>query len=147
MVLHFQLASSLESHEGVSQFSAPWSFCVWFSRFKKPRSYCGWTQSISHHLGTVANHCSLVFTGDSSFQGFLGGARFRPSTVFSTAGTLGESCSPLHPTADLGRGPTAYAFLLGSIPLEGHVDSQKLEGPQTELTNQNYGGNQPNFYR
>ena len=28
-----------------------------------------------------SNHCLLVFTGESSFHGFLGGAGFRPSTV------------------------------------------------------------------
>ena len=32
-------------------------------------------------LGNHGNHCFLVFTGESSFQGFLGGAGFRPSTV------------------------------------------------------------------
>ena len=33
---------------------------------------------ISHHVG---NHCLWVFAAKSSFQGFLGGAGFRPSTV------------------------------------------------------------------
>ena len=32
--------------------------------------YCGWTKSY---------HCLLVFTRESSFQGFLGAAGFRPS--------------------------------------------------------------------
>ena len=36
----------------------------------------------SHHLETMGSHCLLVFTGDSSFRGFLGGAGFRPSTVW-----------------------------------------------------------------
>ena len=36
----------------------------------------------SHHLETMVNHFSLVFTGESSCQGFFGGAGFRPSTVF-----------------------------------------------------------------
>ena len=36
---------------------------------------------ILHDLETMRNHCSLVFTGESSFQGFFGGARFRPSTA------------------------------------------------------------------
>ena len=30
----------------------------------------------------MGNHCSLVFTGESSFQGFLGGAGFCPSTLW-----------------------------------------------------------------
>ena len=36
--------------------------------------------TILHHFETVGNHGLLVFTGES-FQGFLGGAGFRPSTV------------------------------------------------------------------
>ena len=44
-------------------------------------TYCGWTKSISHHLETMGNHCLLVFRGESSFRGFLGGAGLRPSTV------------------------------------------------------------------
>ena len=40
-----------------------------------------WMVEILHHLETMGNHCSLVFTRDSSFWGFLGGAGFRPSTV------------------------------------------------------------------
>ena len=36
---------------------------------------------ILHHFATMGNHCWLVFTGESPFQGFLGGAGFRPSTV------------------------------------------------------------------
>ena len=44
-------------------------------------SYCEWTKSNSHHLETRRNHCLLVFTGEAAFQGFLGGAGFRPSTV------------------------------------------------------------------
>ena len=40
-----------------------------------------WMDEILHHLETMGNHCLLVFTGESSFQGFLGGAGFRPSTV------------------------------------------------------------------
>ena len=44
----------------------------------------------SHHLETMGNHCSLVFTGESSFQGFLGGAGFRPSTVCRSTLQLGN---------------------------------------------------------
>ena len=35
-----------------------------------------WMDRILHHLGSMGNHCSLAFPGDSSFQGFLGGAGF-----------------------------------------------------------------------
>ena len=42
---------------------------------------------ILHHFETMGNHCVLVFTRESSFQGFLGGAGFRPSTV-SPMGSL-----------------------------------------------------------
>ena len=44
-------------------------------------AYCGRTKSISHHVEAMGNHGLLVFTGESSFQGFLGGVGFRPSTV------------------------------------------------------------------
>ena len=36
----------------------------------------------THHFETMRNHRLLVFTGESSFQACLGGARFRPSTVW-----------------------------------------------------------------
>ena len=36
-----------------------------------------------HHFESMVDHCLLVFTGQSSFRGFLGGAGFRPSTVAS----------------------------------------------------------------
>ena len=41
---------------------------------------------ILHHFETKGNQCLLVFTGPSSFEGFLGGAGFCPSTV----GCFGE---------------------------------------------------------
>ena len=37
---------------------------------------------ILHHFETMGNHCSLVFTEVSSFQGLLAGAGFRPSAVW-----------------------------------------------------------------
>ena len=37
---------------------------------------------ILHHCETIGIHCSLAFTGESSVHGFLGGAGFRPSTVW-----------------------------------------------------------------
>ena len=36
---------------------------------------------IPHHFESIGNHGLLVFTGEPAFQGFLGGAGFRPSTV------------------------------------------------------------------
>ena len=47
----------------------------------------GSSKSVSHHFETRGNHCSLVFTGESSFQGSLGGAGFRPSTVWRLCST------------------------------------------------------------
>ena len=41
-----------------------------------------WMDEIpSHHFAAMGNHCLLVFTRGLSFQGFLYGAGFRPSTV------------------------------------------------------------------
>ena len=40
-----------------------------------------WMDEILQHFETMGNHCLLVFTEESSFQGFLGAAGFRPSTV------------------------------------------------------------------
>ena len=40
-----------------------------------------WMDEILHHLETMGSHGCLVFTGESTFQGFLGGAGLRPSTV------------------------------------------------------------------
>ena len=31
---------------------------------------------ILHHFETMGDHCLLVFTGESPFQGFLGGAKW-----------------------------------------------------------------------
>ena len=42
-----------------------------------------WMDEILHHFQTMGNHCLLVFTGESPFQGFLGGAGFRPSTEWN----------------------------------------------------------------
>ena len=53
------------------------------------RPYCGWTKSIAHLFETLGSHGVLVFIGESSFQGFLGGAGFRPSTVFPLLSPLG----------------------------------------------------------
>ena len=37
-----------------------------------------WVDEILHQIETIGNHCLLVFTGEASPQGFLGGAGFRP---------------------------------------------------------------------
>ena len=49
-----------------------------------------WMDEILHQFETNGNHCSLVFTGESSFQGFLGGAGFRPSTVWGAFFVVGH---------------------------------------------------------
>ena len=41
-----------------------------------------WMDEILHRYETMGHHCSLVFTGEPSVQGVLGGAGFRPSTVW-----------------------------------------------------------------
>ena len=43
------------------------------------RPYCGWTKSILHHFESMGTHGLFALT--PSFQGFLGGTGFRPSTV------------------------------------------------------------------
>ena len=48
----------------------------------------------------MGNPCLLVFTGDSSFQGFLGGAGFRPSTVGLLI-LFGESRTEMDGTGEL----------------------------------------------
>ena len=63
------------------------------------KSYWGWTNAISHHFDTVGNHL-LVFTGESSFQNFSGGAGVRPSCP-STAGTA----------YSLAHGPTIWGYI------------------------------------
>ena len=35
-----------------------------------------WMDEILHHFETMGSRCLLVFTGESSFQGFLGGAKW-----------------------------------------------------------------------
>ena len=40
-----------------------------------------WMDEILLQFETMGNHRLLVFTAESSFQGFLGGAGFCPSTV------------------------------------------------------------------
>ena len=46
----------------------------------------------SHHFETIGSHYVLVFTEESPFRGFLGGASFRPSTVCAIALFLPEIC-------------------------------------------------------
>ena len=45
-----------------------------------PATVPRWTNSCAAQE-TMGNHCLSVFAGESSSQGFLGGAGFRPSTV------------------------------------------------------------------
>ena len=50
---------------------------------KRNETYRGWlkSKSISHHFETMVETIQLVFTRESAFQDFLGGAGVRPSTV------------------------------------------------------------------
>ena len=68
--------AAAEATEGTEPAEAPPTCAV-----SGMQTYCGWTNSISHHLETMGNHCLLVFIRESSCQGFLGGAAFGPSTV------------------------------------------------------------------
>ena len=47
-----------------------------------------WTKSCTTFKVIIGNHCLLVVTGESSFQGFLGGAGFGPSTVEKEVHTI-----------------------------------------------------------
>ena len=49
--------------------------------------------TILHYLETMGNYFSVVFTGESSCQGFFGGAGFRPSTVM-THSSHGQPAPP-----------------------------------------------------
>ena len=44
-----------------------------------------WVDEI-HRFESMQNQCPLVFAGESSFQGFLGSAGFRPPTVWIGGG-------------------------------------------------------------
>ena len=46
-----------------------------------PRAILRWMDKIVHHFETTGNKWLLEFTGELSFQAFLGGAGFRPSTL------------------------------------------------------------------
>ena len=92
-----------------------------------------WMDEILHHFETMGNYCLLVFTGESPFQGFLGGAGFCPSTVcfptttadsswysesVSTSGTSGTGRSESWPTKN-----TATARGLGRVSGDGNRNS------------------------
>ena len=59
----------------------PGIFCVDLDYLGQLSPVILWMDEILHHFKTMGNHCLWVFTGESSFQGFLSGAGFRPSTV------------------------------------------------------------------
>ena len=59
-----------------------------------------WMDKILHHLKNMGNHCLLVCTGESSFQGFLGGAKWI-SPIHSMEGFRGApKCLPGSPGFD-----------------------------------------------
>ena len=53
-----------------------------------------WMDALLHHFETMGSQCSLLFTGDCSFQGFLGGAKMI-SSIHSMSVPKGDhlSCS------------------------------------------------------
>ena len=68
-------------------FPSPVSFFFPFSEKvnlgrRRWSPYCGWLRNpFENRFETMGRRCLLVFPGESSCQGFLGGAGFRPSTV------------------------------------------------------------------
>ena len=77
----------------------------------------GWKNSCIFE--TMGNHCLLVFfAGESSFQGFLGGATIRPSKQPSTR--EGSVHQPLVPKV-----VPALRSIEGKLNKEAHVDSKQ----------------------
>ena len=103
-------------------------------------AYRGWTRNpLRHHWKTMGNHCLLVFTGDSSFQGFLGGAisGFRPPTEGLTvhvSGAQPTATRPAVPALTLGAPPSgsfrAYQKDVFPNTLCHTVDGQNPEPPE-----------------
>ena len=63
-------------------------------------------KSISHHVETIGNQCFLVFTGEASPQGFLGGAKWissvhrtKPIVQLSLRQGDGKILLAVHPSA------------------------------------------------
>ena len=85
-----------------------------------------WMDEILHHFETMGIHCLLVFTGESSFQ--LGGAGFRPSTVWSFQGQ-GTLAQPANGQRGKGlRRPTCPKL---AEPLR--ISSRTCSGPVREV--------------
>ena len=57
----------------------PMSICQ-RSNLRVAHGHLLWVDGILHHFETMGRHCLLAFTGESSFQGFLGGAKWILST-------------------------------------------------------------------
>ena len=68
----------------------------------------------------MRHHCLLVFTGESTFRGFLGGAGFRPSTVCSTC--IGNRLVAAHQVLNV--------FIIGRLLVSLHAS--KYLGPLTD---------------
>ena len=68
-------------------------------RFGKHTTYFGWTKSCTTYEA-MGNHGWLVFTGESTFQGFLGGAGFRPSTICLSKWKTGVRILSIHPLSN-----------------------------------------------
>ena len=99
---HFTAISP--AHNGVLIFKAPCS--GWFQG--EPRGSIEtnttsafapilWVDKILHHFETMGNHCSLVFTGESSFPCFLGGTKWI-SSIHSSSWRFAFGRSPKEST-------------------------------------------------
>ena len=79
---------------------------------------------------TMGNRCLLVFAGESSFQGFLGGAGFFPSTVWAMM-LVGARCrTPFRPGFLSPRAPRLPEDLPdgGGHPRHLRVDASRRPG-------------------
>ena len=67
---------------------------------------------ILHHLESMGNHCLLVFTGESSFQGCVGNAKWISSIHSITTGTRCFSFSGSK-SKNSGTGGLGHSFVGG----------------------------------
>ena len=76
---------------------------------------------ILHHFETMGSHCSLVFTGESLFQGFLDGAKWISSVQSMSSGAPGVGPSQSKPASQVqlceaaAQGDTAQLELLVDV--------------------------------
>ena len=92
---------------------------------------------ILHHVETMINPCWLVFTGESSFKGFLGGAGFCPSTVWGQHSQLGFGLSPLTPLLTRPVGFSSSSTPPGKGCLDPGVEHENGRPPNPKFAGQN----------